>query len=100
MRLSGSRARLAPRAAASLVVFMALGGQARAECDLGILARAHDAASGILAPSVLRGPVSVIVELPSGARSPEGFIHIAEGLGVLELDAVGLRTLSVERPEL
>ena len=100
MRISGWCLGRALRATASLVVVVATAGEARAEFDLGILARAHDRAPGVLAPSVLRGPVSVLVELPSGVRAPEGFVRIAGDLGVLELDAGRLRMLSVERPEL
>ncbi len=79
---------------------LGVGREARAELDLGALSRAHERAPRAIQPAVLREPVSVVVEVPSGATAPDGFVSIAGALGVLDLDSARLRALAHERPEL
>ena len=72
----------------------------RAELELGALSRAAEGVAPAALPRALREPVSVVVELPDGARAPEGFVAVAERLGVLTLSPERLRVLARERPEL
>jgi subtilisin family serine protease len=93
---SGFRA----RAALSLALALATPGRAHAELELGALARAAEKSAPVALPRALRDGVSVVVELPVGARPPDDFVSIAGSLGVLELDAARLFALARERPEL
>jgi RimJ/RimL family protein N-acetyltransferase/subtilisin family serine protease len=72
----------------------------RAELDLGALSRASIDVPSFALPEVLRGPVSVVVELPEDVSEPSGFVPIAARLGVLDLEQATLRELARERPEL
>jgi len=72
-----------------------------AAIDLGALARGRD---GVL-PRAVGALASTIVELPSGAAPPPGFVRIGTtpsgaNIGVLDLGAERLFALATERPEL
>jgi RimJ/RimL family protein N-acetyltransferase/subtilisin family serine protease len=49
---------------------------------------------------VLGEPMSVVVRIPEGVAEPSGFVPIAPGLGVLDLEPGALHALARERPEL
>lgn len=75
--------------------------RASAAIDLGALARGRH---GVL-PRAVGAQASTVVELPSGAAAPPGFVPIATtpsgaSIGVLDLGAERLFTLATERPEL
>jgi subtilisin family serine protease len=79
---------------------LGLAGKAHAELDLGALSRASEHLAAASLPRALREPTAVVVELPEGARAPEGFVPIAGGLGVLDLDPARLHALARERTDL
>ncbi|HEX6766707.1 MAG TPA: hypothetical protein VF103_14535, partial [Polyangiaceae bacterium] len=100
MRRLGSWSWLGANAAFAAALVAVLPRNVRAEFDLGALSRTAERSPPEVMPRVLRDSVSVVVDLPRGVPAPEGFISIANGLGVLDLDAGRLRALSRERPEL
>jgi subtilisin family serine protease len=93
---SGLR-RISLLAVASVVSF-AQG--ARAELDLGALSRASEHLEKASLQRALSEPVAAVVELAPGAPAPDGFVAIAGGVGVLDLDRSRLFELARERPEL
>jgi subtilisin family serine protease len=100
MRAPGSSS-VASLGAALIVAFaVAVAPPARAELELGALARAAGRVAPAALPRPLREPVSVVVDLPEGAAAPDGFVPIAARLGVLTLAPERLHALSRERPEL
>jgi len=100
MRARGSCLRLCASAAAVSSLLIGSSSDAHAELDLGALSRVAERTTPGALPRALLDPVSVVVELPAGASPPQGFVSIASGLGVLDLDGARLRALAKARPEL
>jgi subtilisin family serine protease len=91
------------RALASTVCLALLGvaGAARAQVDLGALVRG----GARVLPRAMGTQVSTIVEVPSGADAPPGFVRVSTlasgaALGVLDLGAQSLLALAEQRPDL
>jgi subtilisin family serine protease len=97
-----ARARFGQRSCAALVSLLGLfaPASARAELDLAAFVRALELRSGSALPGMLSSSASVVVELPEGAARPDGFVSIADRLGVLELDPRQLQALALSRPDL